>query len=87
MPFFVYQNSCWSSVSPEHTYHICGLKCRQLEFGDIIIAVTEQRKCSSTKTNDKPDYSQQSPTKCLVGRYMNGQISSSSNKRPKISNE
>jgi hypothetical protein len=87
MPFFVYQHSCWSSVSPEHTHHICGLKCRQLECGDIIIAVTEQQKSSSIKINDKPDYSQQSPTKSLVGRYMNGQISASSNKRYKISNE
>jgi hypothetical protein len=86
MPFFVHQNSCWSSISPKHTHRLCGLKCRQLECGDIIIAVTEQRKSSSTKSNDKPDYSQQSPTKCLVGRYMNGQISSS-NKRHKISNE
>jgi hypothetical protein len=88
MPFFVHQNSCWSSISPKHTQRLCGLKCRQLECGDIIIAITEQRKSLSTKINDKPDYSQQSPTKCLVGRYMNGQVSSSpSNKRPKISNE
>lgn len=82
MPFFVQQYSCWSSVSPEYTHRLCGLKCRQLECGDKIIAVTEQRKSSLTK----PNYSQQSPTKSLVGRYMNGQISSS-NKRHKISNE
>jgi len=86
MPFFVYQYSSWSSVSPKHTQRLCGLKCRQLECGDKILAVTEQQKPSLTKQNGKPDYSQQSPTKCLVGRYMNGQISSS-NKRHKISNE
>ncbi|CAF1006463.1 unnamed protein product [Adineta ricciae] len=91
MPFFVHQHSCWSSISPEHTYHRCGLKCRQLECGDIIIAVTEQQKVLPTKASDKPDYSQLSPTKCLVGRYINGQMSASatatSNKRHKISNE
>ncbi|UJR26462.1 hypothetical protein I4U23_007792 [Adineta vaga] len=86
MPFFVHQHSCWSSISPEHTYHRGGLKCRLLECGDIIIAVTEQRKVPPTKMNDKPNYSQQSPTKSLVGRYINGKISSS-NKRHKISNE
>jgi hypothetical protein len=86
MPFFVQQYSCWSSVSPEHTHRLCGLKCRQLECGDKIIAVTEQRKSSLTKFHDKPDYSQKSPAKSLVGRYMNGQMSSS-NKRHKISNE
>jgi hypothetical protein len=86
MPFFVQQYSCWSSVSPVQTLRLCGLKCRQLECGDKIIAVTEQRKSSLTKYHDKPDYSQQSPTKSLVGRYANGQLSSS-NKRPRISNE
>ena len=89
MPFFVHQHSCWSSISPEHTYHVCGLKCRQLECGDIIIAITEQRKISSTKLNGKSVYRQQSPTKSLVGRHINEQISSSSssNKRHKISKE
>lgn len=92
MPFFVYQYSCWSSVSPEQTHRQCGLKCRQLECGDLILAVTEQRKYSSTKSSDKPDYSQQSPTKCLAGRYINERRSSSpspppTNKRHKISNE
>jgi hypothetical protein len=86
MPFFVHQHSCWSSISPEHTYRLCGLKCRQLECGDIIIAITEQPKTLSSKLNDKPDYKQQSPTKSLVGRYINGEISSSK-KRHKISNE
>ena len=86
MPFFVYQYSCWSSISPEHTHRICGLKCRQLECGDRILAITEQQKSLTLKSNDKPNYSQQSPTKCLVGRYMNGQVSSS-NKRPRISDE
>jgi hypothetical protein len=75
MPFFVHQYSCWSSVSPEYTRRICGLKCRQLECGDLIIAVTEQPNIQS-KTNAKPDYTQQSPTKCLVERYMNEKISS-----------
>lgn len=88
MPFFVQQYSCWSSVSPERTHRLCGLKCRQLECGDHIIAVTERLKSSSSKNlhPGKPDYSQQSPTKSLVGRYNNGQISSS-NKRPRLSNE
>jgi hypothetical protein len=94
MPFFVHQHSCWSSISPEYTRRICGLKCRQLECGDLIIAITEQQK-SSTKIDIKPDYTQQSPTKCLVERYMNEKISSSSskdniiskNKRVKIHNE
>ena len=88
MPFFVHQYSCWSSVSPEHTHRLCGLKCRQLECGDHIIAVTERLKSSSSKSASpgKPDYSQQSPTKSLVGRYINGQHSSS-NKRPRLSNE
>jgi hypothetical protein len=76
MPFFVHQYSCWSSISPEYTHRICGLKCRQLECGDLIIAVTEQQNTSS-KTHIKPDYTQQSPTKCLVERYMNEKISSS----------
>ncbi|CAF3563086.1 unnamed protein product [Adineta steineri] len=89
MPFFVHQHSCWSSISPEHTYHACGLKCRQLECGDIIIAITEQRRVSSTKSNGKPVYRHQSPTKSLVVRHTNEQISSSSssNKRHKISKE
>ncbi|CAF0719415.1 unnamed protein product [Rotaria sp. Silwood1] len=87
IPFFVHQYSCWSSISPEHTHRQCGLKCRQLECGDIIIAITEQQKSSSSSTiNDKPDYNQSSSTKCVAGRYMNGQISSS-NKRYKASNE
>ncbi|CAF4135211.1 unnamed protein product, partial [Rotaria magnacalcarata] len=88
VPFFVHQYSCWSSISPEHTHNMCGLKCRQLERGDIIIAITEQqRKSSSSLTiNDKPEFSQQSPRKSIVGRYMNGQTSSS-NKRYKASNE
>ena len=90
MPFFVHQYSSWSSVSPEHTHRLCGLKCRQLECGDHIIAVTERLKSSSSSSKTlpagKPDYSQQSPTKSLVGRYINGQISSS-NKRPRLSNE
>ena len=42
MPFFVQQYSCWSSVSPECTRRLCGLNCRQLECGDIILAITEQ---------------------------------------------
>ncbi|CAF2305778.1 unnamed protein product [Rotaria sp. Silwood2] len=87
VPFFVHQYSCWSSISPEQTHRQCGLKCRQLVCGDIIIAITEQRKSSSSsKINDKPDYSQQSSTKCVAGRYMNGEMSSS-NKRYKASNE
>ncbi|CAF1434392.1 unnamed protein product [Adineta ricciae] len=77
MPFFVYQYSCWSSVSPEHTHLLCGLNCRQLECGDLIIAITEYPNMSSKK-RFKPDYTQQSPTKCLVERYMNENISSAS---------
>ena len=90
MPFFVHQYSCWSSISPEYTRRICGLNCRQLECGDLIIAVTDQRKISSEKSGIKPDYTQQSPTKCLVERYMNEKISSTNdhlimkNKRLKI---
>lgn len=96
MPFFVHQYSCWSSISPEYTRHLCGLNCRQLECGDIILAITEQGKI--TKQQDiKPDYTQQSPTKCLVERYMNEKISSTkdinsknhnnNNKRSKLCNE
>jgi hypothetical protein len=76
MPFFVHQFSCWSSISPEYTRRICGLNCRQLECGDLIIAITEQPNVSS-KLTIKPDYTQQSPIKCLVERYMNENISSS----------
>ncbi|CAF1263333.1 unnamed protein product [Adineta steineri] len=76
MPFFVHQYSCWSSISPEYTRRICGLNCRQLECGDIIMAITEHPTISSQKYI-KPDYTQQSPTKCLVERYMNEKISSS----------
>jgi len=92
MPFFIQQYSCWSSISPEYTRRICGLNCRQLECGDLIIAITEQQNLSS-KTNLQPDYTQQSPTKCLVERYMNEKISSSKdniipkNKRFKMVNE
>ena len=87
MPFFVQQYSCWSSVSPEHTHRLCGLKCRQLECGDQIIAVTERLKSPPKHhPNVKPDYRQQSPTKSLVGRYIDGEISTS-NKRPRLSNE
>lgn len=87
MPFFVQQYSCWSSVSPEHTHRLCGLKCRQLECGDHIIAVTERLKSPPKQqqhTNIKPDYRQQSPTKSLVGRYIDGETS---NKRARLSNE
>ncbi|CAF0950560.1 unnamed protein product [Rotaria sordida] len=88
VPFFVHQYSCWSSISPEHTHHQCGLKCRQLECGDIIIAVTEQRKfsSSSSKINDKSNYSQQSSTSYVAEKYTNGQTSPSI-KRHKSSNE
>jgi len=93
MPFFVHQYSCWSSISPEYTRRICGLNCRQLECGDLILAITEQENIS-TKIDIKPDYTQQSPTKCLVERYINEKISSSKdisiskkNKRSKIYNE
>ena len=91
MPFFVHQYSCWSSISPEYTRRICGLNCRQLECGDLIIALIEQEKIP-IKIDLKPDYTQQSPTKCLVERYMNEKISStkdsivSKNKRFKIVN-
>ncbi|UJR22612.1 hypothetical protein I4U23_025653 [Adineta vaga] len=77
MPFFVHQYSCWSSISPKYTRCLCGLNCRQLECGDLIIAITEHPRISSGK-QIKPDYTQQSPTKCLVERYMNEKISSSS---------
>ncbi|CAF3796506.1 unnamed protein product [Rotaria sp. Silwood1] len=94
MPFFVHQYSCWSSISPTCTHRLTGLNCRQLECGDLIIAIIEQKKIDSSKINLKPNYSQQSPTKCLVERYMNEKISSSSkdniiskNKRFKIYNE
>lgn len=73
-----------------------GLNCRQLECGDLIIAITEKQNSSSKKCI-KPNYSQQSPTKCLVERYMNEKISSSTasskdsilpkNKRFKVYNE
>jgi hypothetical protein len=91
MPFFIHQHSCWSSISPEYTRRICGLNCRQLECGDLIIALIEQEKIP-IKIDLKPDYTQQSPTKCLVERYMNEKISStkdsivSKNKRFKIVN-
>ena len=75
MPFFVHQYSCWSSISPECTRRLCGLPCRQLECGDLIIAITEREK-SDRKLPMKPDYTQQSPTKCLVERYLNEKISS-----------
>ncbi|CAF1175389.1 unnamed protein product [Rotaria magnacalcarata] len=103
MPFFVHQYSCWSSISPKQTYCTTGLTCRQLECGDLIIAIIDknntQSKISSSSSissssNMKPNYSQQSPTKCLVERYMNEKISSSSmdnvipkSKRFKICNE
>jgi hypothetical protein len=92
MPFFVHQYSSWSSISPEYTRRIYGLICRQLECEDLILALTEQGKKSS-KLIDQPDYTQQSPTKCLVERYMNEKISTSKNviigknKRFKISDE
>ncbi len=75
MPFFVHQYSCWSSVSPECTRRMCGLNCRQLECGDLIIAITDQKKISRKLQDIKPDYTQQSPTKCLVERYINEKIS------------
>jgi hypothetical protein len=89
MPFFVHQYSCWSSISPEYTHRICGLNCRQLECGDLIIAITNQEK-TSKRIDIKPDYTQQSPTKCLVERYVNEKILSANdhlmakNKRFKI---
>ena len=73
MPFFVYQHSCWASVSPVCTRLLCGLLCRPLECGDIILALTEQ-PLASAKQVIQPDYTQQSPTKCLVERYMNEKI-------------
>lgn len=69
-----------------------GLNCRQLECGDLVIAIIDKQKTQS-KVNIKPNYSQQSPTKCLVERYMNEKISSSmdnsmpKSKRFKIYNE
>ncbi|CAF0867079.1 unnamed protein product [Rotaria sordida] len=92
MPFFVHQYSCWSSISPKSTYRTTGLNCRQLECGDLIIAIME-KKIDQSKINIKPNYSQRSPTKCLVERYMNEKISSSmdniipKNKRFKVYNE
>jgi len=70
------------------------LPCRQLECGDLIIAITEREK-SDRKLPMKPDYTQQSPTKCLVERYLNEKISSTKdnstviakNKRFKMSEE
>ena len=88
MPFFVHQYSCWSSISPEQTRRLCGLKTRQLECGDLILALSDQSKVKRT-----PDYTQRSPTKCLVERYINEKISSTkdhqlvNNKRMKISKE
>ncbi|CAF3317287.1 unnamed protein product [Rotaria socialis] len=108
MPFFVHQYSCWSSISPKQTYSTTGLTCRQLECGDLIIAIISNKNkqakinssssisisSSSSSSSMKPNYSQQSPTKCLVERYMNEKISSSSmdnvipkSKRFKICNE
>jgi hypothetical protein len=92
MPFFVHQYSCWSSISPEYTRRRCGLNCRQLECGDLIIAIIEQQTIPR-RIDPKPDYTQQSPIKCLVERYINEKISSSKdnfiskNKRMKIDNE
>ena len=88
MPFFVQQYSCWSSISPEQTRRVCGLKTRQLECGDWIFVLTDQ-----DKTQRKPDYTQRSPTKCLVERYINEKISSTTdhplptNKRMKFSKD
>lgn len=85
MPFYVQQYSCWSSISPEYTHHRCGLVCRQLVCGDIVLAITEQNN-RSRSNYEKPDYRQQSPTKSLVDRYLT-RDSGSANKRPKVSNK
>lgn len=88
MPFFVQQYSCWSSISPEQTRRCCGLQTRQLECGNWIFVLTDQ-----DKVQRKPDYTQRSPTKCLVERYINEKISStpdqllSTNKRMKFSKD
>ncbi|CAF0723306.1 unnamed protein product [Didymodactylos carnosus] len=50
MPFFVYQQT-WSSINPNKTRTVCGLKCRQLEKGDLIIAAMEQDNLTSILTS------------------------------------
>ncbi|CAF0746088.1 unnamed protein product [Didymodactylos carnosus] len=52
MPFFVYQQT-WSSINPNKTRVVCGLECRLLEKGDLIIAVMEQNHLPSILTSVK----------------------------------
>jgi len=86
MPFFVQQYSGWSSISPDYTHRRCGLACRQLVCGDIILAINEQTSVRSRNNLEKPDYRQQSPTKSLVDRYLTRE-SGSASKRPRVSNQ